>query len=943
MFNHLLYIVLFITLLMPKIVMANADPYGNCIKSYDFGGTPSEPVVMAPINPECQSLCMNECQSFSRKNKGGLELNAETIANCLPVCQSGNLYTGYVYEEVSTGNQATPQKLVIRGPFTSSIGCTGVLAASSNIYKSRMEISPGESIKLVMVNAKDANKIYLCGKKIVTLSPIISSLKISDWGSIAVPQTILDDRRDNLCAVQIRDTDWNKVSNRDLWSNGTLWSEDPNKSNYNNMCIWSAKNSYFTNTGIWAKDGDELSISWKSNYIFTTDIELPPGYTFARSSLTKLLQDNRQSNINISKITALLKKQSSLLFMRPGGNINSIGSRSIELMGEGARIANVGDAVDPTKIFPANQRSGSKWFGLKGAVIDFDVKLTTITTAPDCDTQTKRLQNYRACSVVDDPGTPFYMFKGILGSDGTSFSKAPALIALKHFQPQPKPMGYSKGIGGTTVTVEWRGCPFVDGQMLEYAVSTEDLNKYPDKGEWEDIPIGVFQDGDTIPIRNAGSFYLRIKQLAIPEGVPKDMQEYYKNPAHRFGQYYLNLSKADQPTFLQENGIIKQIVNSIRSILYGDQEKKGVTRKLFEALVEQSSVIAAIRTVLVLFIIITGLGYLLGTLQMNQKDMLTRLVKLSFVATVISPTSWDFFANNFFKLFIDGGLELIGDILIGSLGGDNSIIDATNDPASVFSIFDGPFRMMFSMQTWCKVLALIMTGTLGLVVAVFIAISAAFYFLSIVKVVLMFLMSMVMISLLIFMTPLFLCLMLFAQTQSLFTSWWKMLVSFTLQPVALFASISIFNLLIVITLFATLGFTACPSCWFSIYIAGVVDFCLIPTYQILAFSHFPNNMPGFFLPIGTLEAAVLMLILTQGMYRFCEFIANVTNMIVMGGMIHVISLSQYGQGAFDSVESLYGGDDASKRRRNMKRNADAKKQAEKNQNEETNTKNKKRT
>lgn len=928
MLKRFRHIILLITMLLSAEAQAASDPYGNCIKSYDFGGVPTEGVVLAPITPACQVLCKNECGSFSRKNKAGIELNAEAISDCLPVCQSGNLHTSYIYEEVSTGKQDKPRKLVVRGPFTSNVACTGVLKANDNIYKSTMKITVGDKVKLTMVNAENANKIYLCGKRLVILDPLIDSLKAAEWNSTLIPQTVLDDRRDNMCAVQIkRDSDWTGASNKDLWYNKALWSDDSKKPNPIHPCAWNARNPYFSYTGIYAKDGDELGISWKSTYIFNSDLTLPPGYIYTRSSLKRLLKDQRYTNMH-SAVQMLLAKQGSLFFLRPGASGFYPGSAAVELSGEGARLFEIGQDIDPERLLPDRQPAGTKWFGLRGSVIDLDVKSTTLTTAPDCDTEDKRIKNYAKCVIVDDPGVPYYTFKGVLGANGASFSKAPALIALKHFQLSANANIAEKAIGGASVTIEWNGCPISDGQMLQYAVSGQDLTKAPDKGRWSDVPNGVFANGDPIVINDSGNLYLRIKPLAIPAEIPKEMHEYYTNPAHRYGQYYINLLKMNQSTFLQDDGIIKQIVNSVRSILFGSEGKKGVTRKLYEALVEEVPVIAAVRAMLVLFIVMTGFGYVVGTLQMNQKDMITRLVKLSFVAMVISPGSWDFFANNFFKLFIDGGLELIGKIITGSLGDNGSIVNVNDDPASVFSIFDGPFKMLFSQQTWLKVLALVMSGLLGVVVALFIMVSAVFYFLSVAKVILMFLMSMVIISLLIFVAPLFLCFMLFQQTKSFFDSWWKMLISFTLQPVALFASIAIFNLLIVITLFTALGFTACPSCLFGIYIPGIVDWCMIPVYRILAFSHFPDQMPGFFLPAGVLEASILMLILTQGMYRFCEFIALVTNTIVMGGMINVTALDQYSRGGMSAAESLYGGDAVSRQRRNMQAHAAREKQAE---------------
>ncbi len=933
MYQQLRFVAFLIFALVSCEAFAASDPYGNCIKSYEFGGTPTENIALAPINPSCQKMCANECGSFSRKSSSGMEINAQAITNCLPVCQSGNLYSSYIYEEVRTGDQDKPYKQVVRGPYSTSVACTGVLNASKNVYKSDMKIVPGDKIKLTLVNAENANKIYLCGKKSVMLDPLVSSLNPGDWESLKTPQTVLNDRTDKVCAVSMNDKNWQASSNKSLWYNLDQWPrKDLNKpGDATDICLWSARNAYFTDTGIWAKDGDELTISWESSYLYNTQ-GLPTNVPLTRFNINKLLSDSNFKG-NKAAVRSILDNQGSMQVLRPGGKPSDFKAAYVELRGEGARIFKPGEQLDPAKLLPENRPASASWFGLNGIVQDLDYKVTPITTGSDCDTEEKRLTNYQKCARLDDPGIPLYSFRGILGSSGDSFSKTPAPIALKHWQPTAwRPGLYDHAAGGIKVTIEWGGCPFVEGQMLQYAISTGDLVRNPDFVPWHDVPIGVFQNGDTIPVTSSGNFYLRIKPLEVPADIPEELKIYYTDPAHRFGQYYINLAKLNESTFLQDDGVIKQIVNSVRYTLYGDPKdssKKGVVRKLYEALVEETPVIAGVRALLVLFIALTGFGYLVGTLQMNQRDMVIRIAKLAFVATLISPGSWDFFANHFFKLFIDGGLELIGKIITGSLGDKASLVNITADPASVFSIFDGPFKMLTSPQTWKKVYALILTGTLGLVVAVFIAVSVVFYILSVAKVILMFLMSMVIIALLIFVAPLFLCFMLFSATRQFFDSWWRFLISFTLQPVALFTSIAIFNLLIVTTIFGALGFTACPSCLFAIYIPAIVDFCLIPAWRVLAFSHFPDQLPGFFMPIGVLEASVLMLILTQGMFRFCEFISKVTNIIVSGQMINATSLADYGMKGLEAVKTVFGQDRVSLQRQSFQRQQDYQKAQQK--------------
>jgi type IV secretion system protein VirB6 len=900
------FALLLIFAILSSEAIAASDPYANCVKSYEFEGDPSESIVMAPITPSCQNLCKNECGSFSRKTRTGLELNSDVIINCLSVCQGGAkpLFSSYIHEEVSTGDPNNPKRILVKGPFAINVSCSGALKAKNNVYKSRMQVVPGDKIRVQLADSDSANAIYLCGKKAVTLDPLVKSLEPEMWERSEAPQNLLDSKLSHVCSLAIRDVVWKSASNKDLW-NKDLW--DLKDSYYvNHKCLWSAKNKNYTDTGIWVKDGDELSISWGGSYIYDyTGID--SDNKFSRLDLVRL--EKGAKGKQKSKIKDVLEKQGSLEFLKPGGDVRNDKSSFVELHGEGARIAFPGEDFNPKKLKAENRPAGSRWYGLEGGVIDLGTKIFQSTAAPSCDTEKKRIENYKKCGEVEDPGVPFYIFQGILGSDGASFSEKPAPIAIKHYRSN------SKAIGGTKVNIEWNGCPFYNGKMLQYAISDLDLMANPNDDTWEDIPEGVFTEGDFLISNATGNVYLRIKELEVPADIPEHLKELYTDPANRFGQYYVSMAKLNQASFTDADGVIKDIVRLVRKTLYGDKDTKGVTAKLFESLIKENVVVTIIRNLLVLFVIFTGFGYLAGTLQMNQKDLVTRLVKISIVATLISPGSWEFFSQNFFKLFMDGGLELIGKVISGSVGPSASQINITDDPISVFSIFDGPFKMLTSPQTWYKVLALIMNGALGVAIAIIVVIAICYYLLSMAKAILMYLMSVVIVSLLIFTTPLFLCFMLFQQTQNFFNNWWKYLLSFTLQPMALFAAITIFNILFIITLFTALGFTACKSCWLPLYIPGVIDTCLIPVYRILAYSHFPDQAPVLFLPIGVLQSSILMLILAQGMYMFCNFIADVTNTIIIGVMVNVTSLSNPIGGLGESVKSIYGRDRGSIQRR----------------------------
>lgn len=909
MSRFVILIFMLITCICTSANATTVDFYADCIKGYDFGNANAENFILTPTNASCQNLCASECNSFSRLDSNGIQLNQEAMTNCMPVCQSGSIFSSPYYEEKTVSNVKTvvlkPAVSIAAACDTLAVTPDSLVTATQEIHKvTEFQAEVGAEIQVSVIGTGDTSKVNLCGKKAVTLIPMIRSLDPIDWNNSTAIKNIVQDQ--HTCTISLSPAVWGTLTNYTLWHlPATGWDR---------KCYWNARNVNYVNTAIPVKDGDELSIVWRGNY--TSRQTLLPNGTTTLSLYNMLINGSSSQR---SAAYDILLDRGKLQIMNPGDALDS--TSYIELDGEGARTSYPGEAPDPADLDPANAPAGATWYGLSGKILDMNAVIQQDTTSTDCDTEEKRTNDYATCNTLLDPGEPLYSFSGKL--DG--FSTLPMDLAIRHFESNVSAGNYADNLGASWVYLDWGGCPHYSGENMQYFIGSSDPD---DNSAWIDIPSPVFDNGEPIiPLTN-GTLYFRIKGDESPglSNTIEDMSVYYKDPAYRFGQYYVAVSQSTQTSSIIADGPIGKIVNAVRTVLF--DEDKGVLKKLYNALIAQSNFISIVRALLALYIASTGLFYIMGLVQMDRNDMFKRLIKASLVLTVISPTSWEFFSVHFFKLFIDGGIELIARIISGSMTGVFSASALESNPAIIFSVFDGPFTMLTSSETWTKIGVLALTGVMGFVMAFIVMVSVVYYLIALAKTTLMFLMSSVIIALLLFMAPLFISMMLFRVTYQYFDSWVKFLISFTLQPVMLFACIAIFNILLLICLYTTLGFTVCPICLLNLNVADLFDWCIIDFYQILPFSHTPIDVTdAFAIPPGAL-AAVMMLIIVNAMYTFCDLIIGVCNFIVMGYSAQTTDLSAISAGAGESIKGAVGFGKAAMSKRKNSQETDSKGRAQ---------------
>jgi type IV secretion system protein VirB6 len=884
----------------------SGDFLKDCVKGFDFGGTSGiKTVEVLPAGKSCTNLCERECRALSRKTRAdpniegsGIELNSGPILDCMANCRNNDVDTKYIIrQDYSTTN-------------TTDIKYTKVSIGAAcdpiDVTYSGFIVASGDKVTISLANT--LQKVYLCGKKQASFEPIFSSTDANKW-NVTNAQNMWSSKNMHKCTFQKSDADWNGLTNKKLWELIGLLS-DP--------CKWSARNPSYMDTGIYVQDGDELSISFGGDFA--------PASYYTRKILFDKLNDPNADN---SRTDYLFELTGRLHVKPPSNSLSDF--PTLTIYGEKARpyadvdyrgaLKNIGKKVDTTYLYGPDRPSSMDWYGLQGMAYDIGVK-TSVKSHPDCDTSVEAEANYNECHVTTDPGTSNYVFGGIL----KGFSDKRTLLAVKHPDVLSAAV-YADNIGGDSVSISWAGCPYEDGARLQYAIIDGDTKAL--NSTWKPLLPTDLNGENPITMPASGELVFKITPLQAPNGLSDEIKKLY-DINNRFGSYTLFVSKPDDSGYINHDGPFRSIVKKVYSTLFGTPGKmktvtrtvqvpippkqcrkyaiicsisnlfspkyetktvteqvpdNGVVGLMYDTLVKDSQLINSVLALCVLYITFVGIGFIIGTIELKQEDLIMRVVKLAVVIAVISPGSTQLFYENFLSQLIVGGAQLIAIIATGSLKNTAGLnLEMLNkDPTLMFVIFDGLWTQFGETKLWIKIGTLFFYGFMGAFMALLVLISILYYTIAVLKSCLTYMMSLVILSILIFAAPFFIPLMLFQQTKLVFDTWWKMIISYLLQPVGLFAGIAIFNTLFAGALYSALAFTVCPYC-FLLFKVPFFDFCLIPWWQPMYRTFEPDGIePNMFnTPAGSFETIFILLIIAQGMMYYVEFITKVIGSIVSG-------------------------------------------------------------
>ena len=821
--------------------------YDECIKASDFGDNNQDQLIVRPIGDICYKRCKNECNGFSRR-LGTTELNNDHINKCNIACRSGEIYSAKIREPNPDTSGAPYQ--ITNDTVSSSLTCPksgGTEESSPDYlsYKTATGVKPNDDIRVRVTSSQSglSSEIFMCGSNVEIIDPAFESMKSSDWSKVNT--SILDNTR------------------------GT----------------YHARNYKPLDTGIDTRDGDILSITYGGQY----------RHTCTPSAFGVNCSDNK-SNFNF------YVKNPAIAFSAPFSP-----SSYIKLSGESMKVLTMDDKGRPNEqpdaIYDYNQRI--QFYGLKGMAWE---QQTRFGAGLSFDKDHMVKNNGTANVYAKDRYTSF---SGVLKGFSPRFTR----LGVAHYDTGDMSK-WKNHVGGYQVIVGRKGCPFRSGERLQYGVSRPDTKsdsknpKYLLPQEWFNVSIDNLQNNVPINIPYEGILYLRINPLPFDASAQpfcssndpiclnsiEQVRKYYTS-ANTDGQYYVEIQQKFPPGSFDD--AITKIVRIIRGYLFGDKDgNPGTVQYLFNKMVADSDMMLMIRSLLVLYLAWTGVSFMIGLAQITQKEAIARVMKIAIVVTLISPNSWEFFNTTFFKIFTDGSIELIARVTAPPDASPAQVDAIINDPIKIFETFSKPFKMLFTPQTWLKIVALIFAGPLGFLLASLIVFSVAIYALSIVKAILIYLISLIGMAVLLMLAPIFISFVLFPFTKQMFDSWIKHLLSFAFQPFVVFVFIFILNILLEMAVRTTLGFTACKICWLAFTIPGIDSYCIIPGYTSMLNMHTPEATVS--LPMYQIASVFNLLIIAQAMYVFVNFGTKISNQIITGGFVGIT----LGEGASQALSDI---------------------------------------
>ncbi|HJK87628.1 MAG TPA: type IV secretion system protein [Candidatus Megaira endosymbiont of Hartmannula sinica] len=284
-----------------------------------------------------------------------------------------------------------------------------------------------------------------------------------------------------------------------------------------------------------------------------------------------------------------------------------------------------------------------------------------------------------------------------------------------------------------------------------------------------------------------------------------------------------------------------------------------------------------------LYVAITGLSYITGINVISFKMSINSIIKLIIVTILISPTSWNFFNNYLFDIFLNGT-----DYLINMIN-KNKIIHNSED--NLFGFIDPLIGKYTHPDLWKMLLASLLQFGNGMFIFAGIMIySILLYLRVIIEIIISYCLAFIGMSILISLAPVFIVFTLFNYTRSFFDNWISKMFSYVIEPTILIIFFLFIDQLMETFIFENLV----PICWEKIidlsihvnlhhiyiplefdinipYIDGIYFF--VPEYQKI------NNADDFINSHGTFSKVITSSLLFFIYARMCKGIIEYTTIV----------------------------------------------------------------
>ena len=369
-----------------------------------------------------------------------------------------------------------------------------------------------------------------------------------------------------------------------------------------------------------------------------------------------------------------------------------------------------------------------------------------------------------------------------------------------------------------------------------------------------DIEIG--NSLATIPVEDIQA--IEVEYIIMESGTPTastsgtSIEQDFRGNADKSGVLWLRVNR---PNDLMTGTIQVKTANYTGSTWFSDvvydelvkpiREKfNELSKTIYHKLISNIALQNIARSMMVVYIIIYGLMFLAGAVQITVTDIVTRVLKIGVIVALFSETSWLFFSTYLFNVFVDGADYLM-----------STIIGIASKTGNVFAFIDPIFDKYTNKTIWGLLFIQLLQIHNGVAFFAILTIFAILiFFKATIEVVVTYILAFLSLAVMISLAPFFIILILFERTKNMFDNWISTMFSFMMQPTLLL----IFFLMIDQIMGDHIARTVVSACW-GILIPIEIGLDLNNLGIPISFSFTLPFLPGipFFVPeiqpINTME------------------------------------------------------------------------------------------
>lgn len=320
----------------------------------------------------------------------------------------------------------------------------------------------------------------------------------------------------------------------------------------------------------------------------------------------------------------------------------------------------------------------------------------------------------------------------------------------------------------------------------------------------------------------------------------------YTNPS----QNYCSIFYKDNETFRLDNGAncvmadnegqlngVKYCYNNCNSLTTNEQQKtlcktfndgKGFVKRFYQTIISDNTYQRIVTVSFALMFSFYGLYFLLGLADFNQEELIKKLIKLSFVYLMISPTGWNYYEEYFVKFFKEG-VDYLSFAIVSSFSDDVAINNAMatanySNKSVIFSSIDSSLKLVLSDHLTSRIWSLLFTTLPGFVYIILIFWAVVIFLMSVVTAMVIYSMSQVLISFFLAFGPIFFVCLIFDKTKGMFDKWLSNLIGLSFEQIFVLTCASFFNTIVYNVLKAIFSYKVCYDVIWSIADKNIIAF-----------------------------------------------------------------------------------------------------------------------